>query len=85
VLVDFENATYPGQCVAGYTAGSLANCLCRVASYTSCDDYKNRPCTLQVILDPTGAACGGDGGTDGATDSLPDTSAFDVADAGEGG
>jgi len=89
VMDDFEKASVPpGTCVIGYSQGTIANCECRIASYTTCGDFSAKPCEFGVLYDPSGAACadaGTDGGADSSSDALPDTSAFDDADAGGGG
>lgn len=81
-------AAYPGKCIDGYSAGALANCECRIAAYTSCDDFGKKPCQIFVISNPS-ETCDGDGGVDSGSDALPDTSAMDspadTGDAGGGG
>ncbi|GAC1353832.1 MAG: hypothetical protein NVSMB47_06940 [Polyangiales bacterium] len=94
VLDDFETnlkKANPDVCIEGYSAGSIANCECRVASYTACGDFASKPCELGVLQPADGHKCPADGGVDtGGDANLPDTSAADSApeggsDAGGGG
>jgi hypothetical protein len=89
VLDQFEaqlKAKQPDLCIDSYIGETLSNCECRVNTYTSCEDFAapdagadsgpSRNCTIGVFQ------CGSDAG---GGDALPDTSAFDDADAGGGG
>ncbi len=87
VIEDFEasfRAGYPGVCIDGYSVGSLANCECRIATYTSCADFSaaGKLCKLAVIQDDVTKKCEADAGADAdALSPLDDA----PGDAGGGG
>ena len=94
-LDQFEADTiksHPGFCPDGFSAGTVANCECRVAAYTSCADFSgSKQCVLGILQAPPGTTCTTDAGTDAGGDDTFDTSplddapAADAADAGGGG
>jgi hypothetical protein len=78
-------------CIAGYDDGTIFDCECRVASYTSSSDFQNRPCVLGVIPDPS-HKCPADAGVDSGADASDafetsplDDASPDAADGGGGG
>jgi len=85
VMDDFEaTLSVPACQVVGYSQGTLTNCECRIAAYTTCDDFASKPCVFGALVDSS--ACGSDSGVDGSEDALPDTSAADSpTDSGDAG
>ncbi len=75
-----------GKCVK-YDEGSIAACEARIASYTTCEDFPNKPCLFAVQQDPSGASCpSADAGADAPsdapsdeTDAAEDTAVVDAA------
>ena len=94
-LDQFEADTikaHPGFCPDGFSAGTVANCECRLGAYTSCADFAGpNKCILGLLQAAPGTTCTSDAGTDAGgedtfdTSPLDDAPAADAADAGGGG
>ena len=90
---NLKNAN-PDVCIDSYSAGAIANCECRIATYSSCGDFATKACELGVIPPADGHKCPADGGVDtgndarlldtSAADSPPDADADAGADASDG-